>query len=93
MTCPTSESGTRTVEGRIRDKDGGTSTYTATVEVTAPNQAPVLTGPGAQSGRVGDEVSVQVVAVDPDSDPLTYSAEGLPNGLAIEAGTGRPPAP
>jgi PKD repeat protein len=33
VTCPTSASGVRTVEGRIRDKDGGTTTYSATVEV------------------------------------------------------------
>lgn len=34
MTCSTTTDGTRTVEGRIRDKDGDTTTYTATVDVT-----------------------------------------------------------
>jgi len=33
VTCPTSTTGTRTVAGRIRDKDGGESTYTASVTI------------------------------------------------------------
>jgi len=35
--CPTSVSGTRTVRGQIRDKDGGTGAYTTTVTVVIPN--------------------------------------------------------
>jgi hypothetical protein len=31
--CPTSDTGTRTVRGRITDKDGGSTIYTATVQV------------------------------------------------------------
>ena len=88
VTCATDTAGTRTVEGRIRDKDGGTSTYTATVEIIPPNEPPELVGPGAQIGRVGDEVSVQVEAIDPDDDALTYGAVGLPDGLTIDVTTG-----
>jgi hypothetical protein len=33
-------------------------------------------------------VSLQLTAVDPDGDPLTYSASGLPAGLSIDPGTG-----
>ena len=29
--CPTTDNGTRTVNGKIRDKDGGTNKYTASV--------------------------------------------------------------
>jgi hypothetical protein len=32
--CPTDDTGTRTVHGKIRDKDGGVTEYTATVQVT-----------------------------------------------------------
>jgi predicted extracellular nuclease len=32
--CPTSDVGTRTVRGAIRDRDGGVTTYTATVDVS-----------------------------------------------------------
>src|SRR5205823_24260 len=39
--CPTSDNATRTVKGRIRDKDGGTSEYRA--DVTVNNVAPTAT--------------------------------------------------
>ena len=69
VTCPTSESGTRTVEGRIRDKDGGTSTYTATVEVTAPNQAPVAYVGGPYAGVEGGGFDFYGnLSFDPDAD-------------------------
>lgn len=40
LSCPTTQDGSRDVEARIRDKDGGESTYTATVEVL--NVAPLV---------------------------------------------------
>ena len=78
----------QSVEGHIRDKDGDTTTYSAAVEIIPPNEPPELVGPGAQIDRVGDEVSVQVEATDPDDDPLTYAATGLPEGLTIDTATG-----
>ena len=59
-------------------------------ETTAPvNAAPTITNPGTQTGIVGKSVSLQIVASDADGDVLTYSATGLPAGLAINASTGR----
>ncbi len=52
------------------------------------NQAPVLTGPAPQVGTVGDGVSLLLQAQDPDGDPLTWSASGLPPSLTLNAGTG-----
>jgi YVTN family beta-propeller protein len=49
---------------------------------------PVVTAPGNQSTATGTAVSLQVQASDPNGDTLTYSASGLPPGLAIAAGTG-----
>ena len=46
VTCPTSASGVRSVEGRIRDKDGGTTAYSATVEVTPANHPPTAVAGG-----------------------------------------------
>ena len=37
--CPTDDTGTRTVHGKIRDKDGGETEYTATVQVTVTFQS------------------------------------------------------
>jgi len=47
-----------------------------------------VTNPGDQTSVVGDTVSLQIVADDPEDDPLTYSASGLPGGLTIDAATG-----
>ncbi|MEN3943857.1 Ig-like domain-containing protein [Prosthecobacter sp. SYSU 5D2] len=50
--------------------------------------APVITSPGAQSGVVGGLVSLPITATDINQDALTFSATGLPPGLAIHAQTG-----
>jgi endo-1,4-beta-xylanase len=48
-----------------------------------------VTNPGTQTGTVGTAVSVQVHATDSASgQTLSYSATGLPAGLAINATTG-----
>ena len=38
--------------------------------------------------RVGQEVSAQILASDPDGDELAFSGTGLPDGLTIDATTG-----
>ncbi|MCM4165527.1 MULTISPECIES: PKD domain-containing protein, partial [unclassified Arenibacter] len=52
------------------------------------NQAPVVTNPGVQNHLVGNTVSLQVSATDPEDDGLSYSATGLPTGLSIDTATG-----
>ena len=70
----------------------GTDSATRSFKVTVtekPNGAPQLTRPENQSAAEGDEVSLPVVASDPDDgDTLTYEATGLPAGLSIAPGTG-----
>lgn len=68
----------------------GTSSVTRffTWSVTSPNGAPVVTHPGALSHVVGQALQVQVVGSDPDGQPVSFSATGLPGGLAIASGTG-----
>lgn len=53
------------------------------VDVTIVNDPPVVEDIDNQSNLEGTEVSLQVVATD--SDPLTYDATGLPDGLTIDA--------
>ncbi|WP_026421145.1 putative Ig domain-containing protein [Actinokineospora inagensis] len=53
------------------------------------SQSPTVTSPGNQSTQVGQAVSLQVQASDPQGDALTYSASGLPAGLSIAASTGK----
>jgi uncharacterized repeat protein (TIGR01451 family) len=56
--------------------------------ITSVNRAPVVTNPGDQTSTEGQTVSLQVVANDPDLDPLAYSASGLPAGLGINPASG-----
>lgn len=51
-------------------------------------QNPVVTNPGAQTSTVGVAVTRPITATDPQGDTLTYSATGLPAGLAINSTTG-----
>jgi glucose/arabinose dehydrogenase len=49
---------------------------------------PRVTAPPAQSSTVGDDVTLAIVASDGDGDALTFSADGLPPGLALDPATG-----
>lgn len=46
-----------------------------------------LTNPGDQSSQVGSAVSLSLSATDTPARPVTWSATGLPTGLAITTGT------
>src|SRR5205823_2482168 len=59
-TCPTSDNGSRTVRGRIRDKDGGVSEYTATVSVT--NAAPVISSITGPTGSINIGATATVIS-------------------------------
>ena len=52
------------------------------------NAPPSLTNPGTVSSTVGQPTSLQLTGADPDGQPLTYSANGLPPGLSLMASTG-----
>jgi len=49
---------------------------------------PTLVNPGDRTSAVGEAVTLQLQGFDPNSQPLTYSATGLPPGLALMASTG-----
>ncbi len=51
--------------------------------------SPVLTAPGNQSSVAGTGVNLALTATDPNGDPLSYTAGGLPPGLTLNATTGR----
>jgi hypothetical protein len=54
----------------------------------ATNRAPTLVQPASQTAAEHASVSLQLVASDPDLNPLTFSATGLPASLTINATTG-----
>ncbi|MFN0054206.1 MAG: putative Ig domain-containing protein [Planctomycetales bacterium] len=55
------------------------------VVATAPNEPPTITSRPRGSVRLGDTYLYQVVASDPNSDPLTYSLATKPDGMSIDA--------
>jgi hypothetical protein len=79
-------SGNFTVTVTATDGTGasGSATFGWTIAVT-----PIftLTNPGPQTGTVGTPVSLQIHATDP-GNTVTYTAAGLPAGLAINGTTG-----
>jgi hypothetical protein len=64
----------------------GSQTFTWTV--THTNRPPVMANPGNQTSTVGATVSLSLGATDPDGNPLTYNASGLPSGVTLNTSTG-----
>jgi hypothetical protein len=86
---PTSaQVGSNAVTARVADGRGGFVTQSFTVVVPAVNRPPTITNPGNRTNEVGLALTLAITASDPDGNPLTYSAVGLPAGLAINATTG-----
>jgi len=52
------------------------------------NEPPVIDAVSDQSGRVGVAFSLNPAASDPEGDPITWSAEGFPDGLVIDENSG-----
>jgi subtilase family serine protease len=78
-------SGTATVTAHDTSGGSGSATFNYTVV------APVVTvaSPGAQTWTQGSAISsLTIHASDSSSDPLTFSAIGLPAGLSIASSTG-----
>ena len=75
---------------KASDSTVDSNVATVSITVTAVNDPPVVTNPGAKTNAEGDSVTLAIVATDPDSgDTLTYSATGLPTSLAINSATGQ----
>jgi hypothetical protein len=57
--------------------------------ITDENRPPEITQPPDQEDYEGETIiPLQIVALDPDGDTLTYSAVGLPGDLTIDPVTG-----
>ncbi|MGH9206812.1 MAG: Ig-like domain-containing protein, partial [Acidimicrobiales bacterium] len=80
------EEGNYTINTNVTDDGGQTTSATGFVTVAGPG--PVVTNPGDQTSAEGAVVALQIQASDPDGDTLTYAADNLPFGLAIDSATG-----
>lgn len=77
---------------------GGEESAAAPSQGTAPepaqvsagdNSAPVIQGTPTMEAQATQSFVFQPVASDPDGDPLTFSAQGLPSWASIDPATGR----
>jgi len=83
--------GSHVLTAVARDAAGNATTsaaVTVNVSNTVANRAPALTQPANQTSAEGNAVLLALTASDPDGNALTYSATGLPTGLAVNASTG-----
>ncbi|MGF1503703.1 MAG: putative Ig domain-containing protein [Anaerolineae bacterium] len=82
--------GIYSVEITVTDDGAPARTTTGTFSWIANpvNRSPVVTPLPDRTDAEGDAVSFQVEAVDPDDDPLLYSADNLPEGVLIDENTG-----
>ena len=73
------------------DGRGGALAATVNITVRAVNDPPIiLIAPSDQVNHVGETVTLLTSASDPDTaqDVLTYSAENLPPGIALDSQSG-----
>ncbi len=86
------ESLTDTFTYTVKDGDGGSATATLTITISGQNDAPVVNIPlGNQANQDSQPINVDIRPGFKDvdaSDTLTYSATGLPPGLALDPTTG-----
>ncbi|WP_433260076.1 S8 family serine peptidase [Actinosynnema sp. CS-041913] len=81
--------GVNEVAVTVADAEGSSATaeFTWTITEDGGGGDLAVTNPGAQTGKVGEAVSLEIV-VDGGTKPHTWSATGLPGGLSVDAGSG-----
>lgn len=99
LTWTPTEGVTTSGEVRVRatDAQGGQSTQSFTITVTATNDPPVITAKPSAAATEDVQYVFNVLASDPESGALTYSLSGAPagagglpgNAMAINPSTGR----
>ena len=80
--------GDYTVTAYVDDGSGNNAGVRFDWTVAAEVLPPTLADPGNQTDAEGQAVSLQLLTTDPDGDPLTYTASGLPPGLSIDPDSG-----
>ena len=72
----------------VSDGRGGeaTQTFDLLVVPSAPNAPPAITSTPRTAIQVGRAYRYQVVAVDPNNDPLAFSLDAAPAGMTIDSG-------
>ncbi len=80
----------RAVDNGSKATENDGKLFEVTTGASQANRPPVVTNPGSKTNAVGDTVSYQIQASDPDGDPIaSYGASGLPTGLSVDSASGR----
>jgi RHS repeat-associated protein len=69
----------------VTDGQGGVATQGFTITVRPPNQPPVIKSTPITTVTAGASYEYDVMAVDPDGDPLTYTLTTAPAGMTIDS--------
>src|SRR5690606_23848531 len=82
--------GTLNVEASVKDASSTSNRVTLTITVTPVNDAPRFERLPAQSASEGVpfELPLRDLVSDPEGDSISFSATGLPQGLAIDPASG-----
>lgn len=80
VTCPGVPPTSVTVKGKVQDKDGGSTEYTASVAVNnVPPTADAGGTNGAYSGNEGSAIPISGSGTDPDGGTVTFAWSVQPN--------------
>ncbi len=80
--------GDHEVAVQVTDIQGGTDIQSYTLTVTDPNQPPVIQSSPVVQATATQAYVYNVVAVDPDGGPISYSLDTAPAGMTLDASTG-----
>ena len=84
-----SEEGMFWVTVTVSDSNGAEAQMNFSWQINAvSNSAPVIVAIGDQESTEGATVQLRIEASDADNDMLSYSAQGLPQGLHVDSQTG-----
>jgi RHS repeat-associated protein len=83
------DAGPHSVSVRVFDDNGGADIQTFLLMIdAAPNLAPVITSAAETLAFIEQDYRYAIVANDADEDPLTFIADDMPSGMALDADTG-----
>ena len=72
----------------VTDVSGASDSVVFKINVTDVNDAPVINAMPEGGAKEGIEYAAQVIAVDPEAQPLTFALSGNPAWMTIDAATG-----
>lgn len=80
--------GTTDVTIIVQNSSGLATSQSFRIVVPGQNHPPLITSSPVNSAIVGQQYSYQIVATDPDADPLAYSPVSAPVGMSVDSRTG-----